>query len=136
MEIININNNLIITIVLTGIIGPILEEYLFRGIAYNKLKEISSKLTSKILVSLVFALMHPNVFQAVYAFILSYILCEIYDKTKNIKSLIIIHMIGNLAVIAYRYVVLFIPNLGLISILIVLILGGIFSLKKIINHED
>ena len=36
------NTSILVSLVLTGILGPILEEYLFRGICYNQLKKIFS----------------------------------------------------------------------------------------------
>ena len=52
-----------------GIMGPILEEYLFRGIVYNELKTFESKKNATILASLIFALVHTNYINMIYAFL-------------------------------------------------------------------
>ncbi len=93
--------NLVITIICTGILGPILEEYLFRGIVYNKLKKFNTKYNSMIITSLIFALLHNNYVNIIYAFLISLILTYVYEKYQTIKAPIIIHMVANTSVILF-----------------------------------
>lgn len=84
------------TVLATCILGPILEEFVFRGIIYSKLKTIFSKEKAIFLVSLFFAIYHFNLLQGIYAFFVSIIVTIIYDKYNNFWLPIIIHCIGNL----------------------------------------
>ena len=88
--------NIYIALFGSVIIGPILEELIFRYLIYNNLNKFNNKNTSIILSSLIFALVHNSFINIVYAFIIGTILTIIYSKNKNIKEVIILHMVANL----------------------------------------
>ena len=88
--------NIYIALFGSVIIGPILEELIFRYLIYNNLNKFNNKNTSIILSSLIFALVHKGFINIVYAFIIGTILTIIYSKNKNIKEVIILHMVANL----------------------------------------
>lgn len=88
--------NIYIALFGSVIIGPILEELIFRYLIYNNLNKFNNKNTSIILSSLIFALVHNGFINIVYAFIIGTILTIIYSKNKNIKEVIILHMVANL----------------------------------------
>ena len=90
------NNNLIITLISTGLIGPIIEELMFRGIIYNELKNKYSNMKSILIATIFFAVIHMNIIQILYAFALGFILIFVYEKYKNIKAPIILHMASNI----------------------------------------
>lgn len=87
--------NIYIALFGSVIIGPILEELIFRYLIYNNLNKFNKKNTSIILSSLIFALVHNGFINIVYAFIIGTILTIIYSKNKNIKEVIILHMVAN-----------------------------------------
>lgn len=87
--------NIYIALFGSVIIGPILEELIFRYLIYNNLNKFNNKNTSIILSSLIFALVHNGFINIVYAFIIGTILTIIYSKNKNIKEVIILHMVAN-----------------------------------------
>ena len=88
--------NIYIALFGSVIIGPILEELVFRYLIYNNLNKFNKKNTSIILSSLIFALVHNGFINIVYSFIIGTILTIIYSKNKNIKEVIILHMVANL----------------------------------------
>ena len=90
------NNNLIITLISTGLIGPIIEELMFRGIIYNELKNKYSNMKAILITTIFFAVIHMNIIQILYAFALGFILIYVYEKYKNIKAPIILHMASNM----------------------------------------
>lgn len=83
------------TLISTVLIGPIIEEYLFRGIIYNEAKR---KYLNKaiFITTIIFSLSHATIIQMIYACIIGYTLIKIYEKYKNINSCIIVHMFSNL----------------------------------------
>lgn len=87
--------NIYIALFGSVIIGPILEELIFRYLIYNNLNKFNKKNTSIILSSIIFALVHNGFINIVYAFIIGTILTIIYSKNKNIKEVIILHMVAN-----------------------------------------
>lgn len=82
-------------IVSTGIVGPIIEEILFRGIIYNELKYAFTLKSSKIISSIIFAILHPSLFQKIYAFIIGYLIVTIYENKKNLILPIVFHITCN-----------------------------------------
>lgn len=91
-----INISVAIYIICTGILGPILEELLFRGIVFNKLKTFNKQMRSILLVTIIFALFHTNLVQMLYAFCLGFILIYVYEKYKNIMAPILVHIASNI----------------------------------------
>ena len=121
-----------ITLLTTGIIGPILEEFLFRGILYNQIKEFNSQKTSLLITSIIFALIHSTLTQMIYAFIFSLVLIKVYDRFKTLIAPIIVHIIANTIItLSLNYLISF--NL-LTSIIILLVcLNGFINLSKATN---
>ena len=92
----NNNNDLIITLISTGLIGPIIEELMFRGIIYNELKNKYSNMKAILITTIFFAVIHFNIFQILYGLIIGFILIFAYEKYKTIKAPIILHMASNI----------------------------------------
>lgn len=90
------------------IFGPIFEEILYRGLMYNKLKEISNAFIGVLISSILFALLHipkygfgTNTF---FLFLVGILLAYCYEKTNNIYVPILIHSINNFFIFLFRYV--------------------------------
>lgn len=90
----NTNTSIIVALITTGILGPILEEIVFRGIVYEKLKKLFPTMSIWI-TGLLFGLFHGNIIQFIYAFIFNIILIKFYEKYKSIYAPIIIHISAN-----------------------------------------
>ena len=97
----NENNNIVGTIICSGILGPIIEELMFRGIIYNNLNQKYNKITSIIITTITFSLFHLNIIQIIYCLIFGIILIYIYEKNHNILSVIILHIISNITSILF-----------------------------------
>ena len=72
-----------------GIIIPIQEELMYRGLIYKNIK-------AAVISSTVFAVMHMNLSQGIYAFLMGFVLAFIYQKTKNIYACITFHCSANI----------------------------------------
>lgn len=95
---------IIISIISTGIIGPIYEEILFRYILYNRLKKKYSIKKSILITTIIFALIHLSPIKIIYAFILGLTMNILYEGHKNILSPILIHISANtIVVFLYEY---------------------------------
>lgn len=84
-------DNLFLTIINTGLFVPFFEELLFRDLIYSSFKERFSVKVSIILQAVLFAVIHFNLLQIIYCFILGVLLGLIYEKTKTLISTIILH---------------------------------------------
>lgn len=88
------------------VIGPVIEELLFRGYLYSKLRRYGV-IVATIVVSVVFALLHGQWNIAVDVFVLSFVLCVLRELTGNIWAGIVLHMLKN----GIAYYMLFIAPL-------------------------
>ncbi|MBS6509454.1 MAG: CPBP family intramembrane metalloprotease [Paraclostridium bifermentans] len=116
--------NTIVISIQVIIIGPIIEELIFRKILLGKLLEKFSNRPIKAIVysALIFGIVHLNIIQGVAAFGGGIILGLIYYYTKSIKATIFAHILNNFLII--------IPNpIGLWMNLIYLIVG-FYLIKK------
>ena len=113
----------------TAVIGPILEELVFRGIIYNNLKKSFSIKNALLILSLMFAVYHFNLVQGLYAFLFSIIITYYYEKTDNFLVPMFIHIVGNLAIsLVYPYLL----QLDFIYIQLVLILLIVVNIISVI----
>jgi hypothetical protein len=83
------------TLISTVLIGPVIEEYLFRGLMYYEATKKYGK-KGRIIINILFALLHTTLIQIIYAFIIGHVLIKVLDKYKNINSCIIVHLFSNL----------------------------------------
>lgn len=93
---------LMITIVLFVIIGPIIEEFLFRGILQNWLKNHCSRLWAVTMSAIIFALFHFSYLQGMTNLpllftltALGFLLGFVYEKQGSILTPIALHMTVN-----------------------------------------
>lgn len=123
------NGNILYVFLSTGLIGPVIEELMFRGIIYNELKKRITTMAAILITTLFFALTHFNIFQIIYALALGFILIFVYEKYKDIKAPIILHMASNIT--TTLFVPLLIKDNFIVNYSIFLIgLIGIFLIKK------
>ena len=81
-----------------GILAPLGEETVFRGIVYGRLKKISNVPCAALLSGLIFGLFHGNLVQAVYATVLGVVLALVYELYDSIWFSMLFHGIANLFV--------------------------------------
>lgn len=77
------------------IIAPIHEEYLSRGVVLHYAKKAMPFWFANTLQAALFGLLHMNLIQGTYAFIVGIVLGYIYEKSKNIRVPILFHMLFN-----------------------------------------
>lgn len=81
-----------------GILAPLGEETVFRGIVYGQLKKICAVPLAIFLSGLAFGLFHGNLVQAVYATAIGIVLALVYEIYDNILIAMLFHGIANLFV--------------------------------------
>lgn len=75
--------------------GPILEEVIYRGLIYGKLRKNHSLITSILTVSILFGFLHGQWNVGVDVFALSVIACLMRETTGTIYAGIILHILKN-----------------------------------------
>lgn len=80
---------------LIGVFGPFCEEFVFRGLIYHGYKKSGNTLGAILLSSLLFGLMHLNINQAIYAFVIGILLALLVEATGSLWSSVFCHMVFN-----------------------------------------
>jgi membrane protease YdiL (CAAX protease family) len=95
----------ILSILIVVLVGPLLEEILFRGIILQGLLKNYPPQNAIIISGLIFACIHLNPWQAIPVFFGGYLMGWMYYKTKSIIPGMILHITNNLfAVLAdFKY---------------------------------
>jgi hypothetical protein len=83
-----------LTVIVPVIIGPIIEELMFRKLMMDKLGTYGDR-TAIIVSSIAFGLFHGNLSQFFYAVLIGFVLGYIYSKTSNVIYPIAMHMLLN-----------------------------------------
>lgn len=96
-NLINSNLHSLSGIVSAIILLPIFEEILFRGLIFNELKNNINLIISIIIQATIFAIIHFNIAQAIYTFVLGILASLVYIWTKSIISNILLHITFNLS---------------------------------------
>ena len=77
------------------VVGPILEEVIYRGLIYGKLRKKHSLVTSILIVSVLFGFLHGQWNVGVDVFALSVVACLMRETTGTIYAGIILHVLKN-----------------------------------------
>lgn len=84
----------ILNVIAVSVVPPLVEEFLFRGILLGKLRKFGDS-PALFLSSMLFALMHGNIIQIPFAFIVGLALGFLTVKTGSILPSIVVHFIVN-----------------------------------------
>lgn len=86
----------VVSLIYIGIIAPISEELIFRGVILNKGKVVFPIFWANVLQAFLFGLYHMNMIQGIYAFIIGMFLGSICIGFKSIYAAVVLHVIINL----------------------------------------
>ena len=112
------------------LMAPVLEEVVFRGFVYTRLKKGLGKIAAVILTSLIFGIAHGTVIWFIYTFIFSIILIWIFEKFQSLTASILLHMAYNLSGMALSLI----PEEAGILVLVLFVaafVGVKFAYKRI-----
>lgn len=129
------SNPLIVTIICAGILIPIVEEILFRGLIFNRIKHQYNFLAGLLISSLLFGIYHGNIVQGIYATLLGIFLGFAYHKTKSILIPVFIHMGGNTFVSIYAKLGENEENIGILVVTVAIsiifaLIGTIYFINR------
>lgn len=93
---------------LMAVMGPVCEEFCFRGVIYRGLLKSGNAVGALLFSSLLFGLIHMNFNQAPYAFVLGIAMALIMEATGTLLAPILVHVVFNgvsvVQMYAYEYV--------------------------------
>ena len=88
--------SLMVQIICLGIITPIMEEYIFRGLVFKRLRNRYSAGRAIIVSALFFGMYHGNLVQVIYGTLSGLLLGYLYEKYGSLKAPILAHMLMNI----------------------------------------
>lgn len=129
------SNPLFVTIICAGILIPIAEEILFRGLIFNRIKCQYNFAAGLLISSVLFGIYHGNIVQGIYATLLGIFLGFAYHKTKSILIPIIIHMSSNTFVSIYAKLGENEENIGILLVTVAIsiifaLIGTIYFINR------
>lgn len=87
---------LLLQMVAIGIVIPVTEELVFRGLGYLRMKEFIPYPLAAFLSAVYFGLFHGNIVQGTYAFALGLLMAWIYHVYRSLWAPVIFHMAANI----------------------------------------
>lgn len=95
-------------ILLNGILVPVVEEMIFRGVLYNRMKAHMRYEYAILLSALLFGVYHQNIVQGSYGFFMGCLIAYFYERFGHFYVAILAHALSNLA--AYLLTVVSMKN--------------------------
>lgn len=98
------SGNIWIQLIGIGIVVPIVEEVVFRGLIYNRCKQVfGSAIISMVTTSIMFGVFHQNIVQSICAMVASFYICMVYEKFGNFVAPVLFHICFNLPSVILTY---------------------------------
>jgi membrane protease YdiL (CAAX protease family) len=91
-------------IILYGIVSPIAEEIVFRGVLYNRTKRFYSIPRSVIFSALLFGIFHANLPQLIYGTLMGVLIALCYERNKCFAAPVFFHMAANIVVFTLSFI--------------------------------
>ena len=130
-----------VQILCVGIIIPILEEYIFRGLIFKRIRRYASAIYAIILSAVFFGLYHGNLVQIIYGTLCGLLLAWLYEKYGSIKAPILAHMLMNIVacvlteVDAFTWMFSKVMRMGMITVACAAIASTMFLLIQRIEEK-
>lgn len=83
---------------LYGVVSPLAEEVVFRGIVYNRMKKYFSLKVSIVLSACFFGIYHANLVQGIYGLLMGVLIAYVYEKFGSFFYAFLFHAAANIAV--------------------------------------
>lgn len=90
-----LNQNIMTALVFVAVVGPFVEEFVFRAVIYNGYRKAGGRMGAVVLSSLLFGLMHLNLNQLVYAFTVGMLLALVAEAAGSVWASLIGHLVFN-----------------------------------------
>jgi hypothetical protein len=88
--------NPFLTVFCVVLFGPLVEELLFRGMIFGKMRRVFSFWPSALVSAILFGVFHLNLVQGVYAAVFGVVLAFVFEKTETIWGCYMLHALFNL----------------------------------------
>ncbi|MBB5263836.1 hypothetical protein HNP82_000934 [Catenibacillus scindens] len=90
-----LSQSLIMQVLSAGIVMPVVEEMIFRGLMYSRMKDFMTPRGALLLSSLIFGVYHGNVIQGIYGVVMGLLLVFVYEKYQTLAAPVLCHIGAN-----------------------------------------
>lgn len=87
---------MLVQVICLGILAPVCEELVFRGLMFKRLRAQTGFLLAAIYSTTIFAVIHGNMVQIIYAFVMGMVFAYVYEKYGSVKAPILAHIGANM----------------------------------------
>lgn len=87
-----------IGIILYGLVSPLAEEVVFRGVIYNRLRRFYGPVIGMVVSGIFFGAFHGNLVQGVYGACMGILIAYVYERQRSFFFPVLFHAAANLAV--------------------------------------
>lgn len=87
-------------LVLYGVVSPFVEEAIFRGLMYNRMKRCFGFWMAFLLSSLLFGCYHGNLVQALYGTLMGLLIAFLYELYGGFETAVLSHAVANICIYA------------------------------------
>ena len=108
-------------LIFLGIVVPFVEEFLYRGVMYGRMRKIFSGKLTILFTTLIFAILHFNLAQILYAFLIGLLLGLLRERYGTFLPAAIGHMFANLVAIFRQEGILNLPSAGTPAIILTVV---------------
>ena len=118
---------LIMQLAVIGVIGPISEELIFRGLVFRRIRDYGGFLPAALISGLVFGVYHGNITQGIFATIMGILFAMIYEHYGTIWAPIAAHIANNILATLMNAVIdrLDLPDIVYIIFLVVTFIAAV-----------
>lgn len=95
--------NRIVLLLSSLVMAPIMEELIFRGLCYSRIRQFTGKGMSILLTGMIFGLYHMNLVQFVYATLMGMFFAFLYERYRNLWLTIAAHAAANLCAVGLTF---------------------------------
>ena len=97
------HSHIIVQILTSCILSPLMEELVYRGMVFRRMRQKVSFVPSLIISSIIFGVMHGNLVQGIYACLVGIVLGICYEHYKTLKAPYVLHIVVNFASLLFTW---------------------------------
>lgn len=131
-----VTGDVYIIFLIVGILAPIFEELMYRGVILNELTSARPFLLANLIQAAVFGIMHMNVIQGAYAFVIGFILGYAYKITKSIYMPMLTHFLFNASnLLIADYISMFFSRQFFLASGLAAVLISFILMSRLLRHK-
>lgn len=129
------SQSFVLQLIAAGLIAPFVEELVFRGLIYNRLKDYTTIHVAMLASSVIFGLYHGNLIQGVYGFVMGLLMCFVYEKYHTMAAPLICHGAANLISIVLQLLSVTIDSVMVAGVIALACIGLLYLVLKLIQNS-